>query len=168
VEGIAAPAFLRHDRGLHPGRQRRPSLADAQRLGEATRASGSDCHATRRVIHDIRGGGLTILLGSAGILELMPGDESLLRTCADAARDHAKIMRNLLPDLDPDVRAADETAKPHGIGHFVEKWDEVTLRDGTVQVQIRCTFDGTISARCLALQRNPDPSWSALLRAGIR
>lgn len=122
-----------------------------QALGAATGAAGLDDPSTRKALHDIRGGGLTVLLGTAELLALAPGDEKLVRTCVAAARDHAKIMRCLLPDLDPPSRAADEATKAHNIGHFVDKWHGARLRapSGPVVVSVRCDFRGDISARCL-------------------
>ncbi|QJW97051.1 histidine kinase [Frigoriglobus tundricola] len=126
---------------------RGPLLADAGRLG---RALAGDA-AVRKAVHDVRGGGLTVLLGTADLLGLVPGDRDLIRRCVDAARDHAKIMRNLFPDLDPVVRAADEATKAHGIDHFTAKWDGMATRGpaGPVSVGVRCAFAGAISARCL-------------------
>jgi hypothetical protein len=141
------PALEEHIRRVGAG----GLMADAARLGDATRAAGLEDAAVRRVAHDVRGGGLTVLLGTADLLDLVPGDAGLVRACVDSARDHAKIMRNLLPDIDPAVRAADEAAKAHGIGHFVAKWDGTTVpRDGAaVTVRVKCSFVGDITARCL-------------------
>lgn len=126
-------------------------LASAGQLGEATSASGEHDPAVRKAVHDIRGGGLTVLLGTADLLDLLPGDRGVVRKCVDAARDHAKIMRNLLPDIDPAVRAADEATKAHGIEHFTSKWEGMATRGptGPVSVSVRCSFAGAISARCL-------------------
>jgi signal transduction histidine kinase len=124
-------------------------LAEAQRLGVATREAGREDPAVRKAVHDIRGGGLTMLLGAAGVMDLVGAD--LIPQCIDAARDHAKIMRNLLPDIDQPVRAADEAEKPHGISHFVEKWQGVTVprEGGPVSIRVHCSYGGDISARCL-------------------
>ena len=121
-------------------------LADVQRLGQ----DAADT-AVRRATHDIRGGGLTVLLGTADLLASLPGDRDLIRSCVAAARDHAKIMRNLVPDLDPAARAADEAAKAHGIDHFTTKWAGATVHGpaGPVTVSLHCSFTGAISARCL-------------------
>ncbi|MDY3550957.1 ATP-binding protein [Gemmata sp. JC717] len=126
-------------------------LAEAGRLGESTLAAGAADPAIRKAVHDIRGGGLTVLLGTADLLDLMPGNRGVVRKCVDAARDHAKIMRNLLPDIDPVVREADEATKAHGIDHFTSKWEGMATRgpNGPVQVSVRSSFTGTISARCL-------------------
>jgi hypothetical protein len=126
-------------------------LHSAQALGRATQEAGSDGPDSRKALHDIRGGGLTVLLGTAELLSMLPADEGLARTCVAAARDHAKIMRCLLPDLDPPGRAADEGTKAHAISHFTDKWHGASLRGplGPVTVAVHCEFQGNISARCL-------------------
>ncbi len=126
-------------------------IPDAQHLGAATRAAGGEDAAVRKAVHDIRGGGLAVLVGSAGLLDLQPGDAGVIRSCLEAARDHAKIMRNLLPDIDPAVREADEAAKAHDVGHFAAKWDGMAVRRGedTVTIAVHCSFAGAISGRCL-------------------
>ncbi|WP_040891012.1 ATP-binding protein [Zavarzinella formosa] len=126
-------------------------LADALQLGRKTTAAGLEDEAIRKATHDIRSGGLTVLMGVAQMLAVSPGDEDLVRMAVDAARDHAKIMRNLLPDIDPAARADDEKAKAHGIAHFADKWSGCAVRQGEREavVEVRNTFGGDISARCL-------------------
>lgn len=129
-----------------------PKLLDqVHRLGEATRLTGNFTPTVRKAVHDIRGGGLTMFLGMAELLGMSPGNREMIRRCVDAARDHAKIMRNLLPDIDPVVRAADEATKAHWIDHFTSKWDNMAAQGptGPVNVSVKCTFEGAISARCL-------------------
>ena len=124
---------------------------EAQALGLATREEGLDGPDVRKALHDIRGGGLTVLLGTAELLALQPSSEGLARTCAAAARDHAKIMRCLLTDLDPPARSADQATKSHAIGHFVGKWDGAHVQGpaGPVTISVSCGFRGAVSARCL-------------------
>ncbi|VTS00638.1 Uncharacterized protein OS=Crocosphaera watsonii WH 0005 GN=CWATWH0005_3458 PE=4 SV=1 [Gemmata massiliana] len=141
------PALEAHIRAVGGG----TLLAEAGALGEATYAGGGADPAVRKAAHDIRGGGLTVLLGTADLLDILPGDHGTVLKCVYAARDHAKIMRNLLPDIDPEVRAADEVTKAHGIDHFTSKWDGMATRgpSGPVSVSVRCSFAGAVSARCL-------------------
>lgn len=67
------------------------------------------------------------------------------------ARDHAKMMRNAIPDLDEPVRMADESAKIHGIDDFVEKLNTTVIKiaEKTATVSVLNTFQGNISNRCL-------------------
>ncbi|VTT99652.1 Uncharacterized protein OS=Crocosphaera watsonii WH 0005 GN=CWATWH0005_3458 PE=4 SV=1 [Gemmataceae bacterium] len=123
-------------------------MSAASALGEATRSAGRATPEVYKALHDVRGGGLTVFLGAAELLVDAPGDFGLLRMAADAARDHAKIMRNLLPEIDPAGRAADEAAKPHGIDHFITKWDGARVGPAAT-VSVRCVFAGDVSARCL-------------------
>jgi hypothetical protein len=126
-------------------------IADISQLGEAIRRDEPDYPAARKAMHDIRGGGLCVLLATAGLLDIVPEKHLLIRKCVEAARDHAKIMRNLLPDIDPENRLLDEANKAHGIEHFTTKWAGMTTRgpSGPVRVAVHCDFAGAISARCL-------------------
>ena len=125
-------------------------LAAAQRLGDATVARGAR-NLIRKVVHDVRGGGLTVLIGTAKMVRMGYRDVNGVKTCASLARDHAKIMRNALTDIDTPVRDAEEAANPHGIGHFIDKWTDthIQVEDRAVHVSLRCDFTGNISARCL-------------------
>lgn len=126
-------------------------VAAAQSLGTATAARGGMPPAMRKVIHDIRGGGLSLLIGTAAMVDHLAGDDPLLRACVLTARDHAKIMRSLLADIDPEVRAADEATRTHDVHGFVTKWDQSALRvqGKPVLVSVRCLYDGSVTARCL-------------------
>lgn len=104
-----------------------------------------------KLLHDIRGGGLAALLGTAELLALGEEGTDLVRSCYAAARDHAKIMRSGLPELDPATYAADEAARVHGIDAVVSGWDGrvVNQPGGPVEVRVRCAYSGPITARCL-------------------
>ncbi len=112
--------------------------------GEAERALG-------KVLHDLRGGALMPLQLYAQMAE-WDADPIHLRTAAFLARDQAKIMRNALPDLDPEVRRADETEKPHYIQAVVDKWDGFRFeREGHEpgHVRVTCTYGGLLASCCL-------------------
>jgi hypothetical protein len=127
-----------------------PFVRSAQRLGEATVRAGAGPLA-RKVIHDVRGGGLTALVGTSGLLALGLPDPELLVTCGRLARDHCKIMRGALTDLDPPRRAYDERLNRHGVEEFVRTWDNVTVCEygREVAVAVTCAFDGGVAASCL-------------------
>ena len=75
-----------------------------------------------------------------------------LRGAAYLARDQAKIMRNILPDLDPEVRSADEAEKPHLIEAVVEKWDQFQFESTTKEpghVSVSCDYQGLLASCCL-------------------
>lgn len=118
-------------------------------LGEAT-AGGGDAARRSRVLHDVRGGALT-----AAILQVVMADgrppRDGLRSLVHLCRDHAKIMRNALVDLDSTVRAADEAEKAHGIRDIVDKWSGSLhrVRDRAARVAVHSEYAGGISSCCL-------------------
>jgi len=67
------------------------------------------------------------------------------------ARDHLKVMRANIVDLDPVTRAHDEAEKRHSIDLLLEKWKEVTYwAYGTkVSVSFENFFTGYVAERCL-------------------
>ena len=134
VGAVAAAAFVR----------------TAQALGEATARTAAS-PLVRKVLHDIRGGGLTALVGTAGLLAFGPPDPDLLLTCGRLARDHCKIVRSALPDLDPPRRANDERLNYHGVEKFVATWDGATVREygRAVTVAVSCAYRGGVAASCL-------------------
>lgn len=123
-----------------------------QAIGSATYAAGEPSPLLRKVAHDVRGGALSVLVGLATFLKLYPQlDEETIRQAITMARDHAKLMRNAIEDIDPMVRAADESTKIHPISDFVNKWRNLNfdIAGKSVLVQVNCTFEGNITSRCL-------------------
>lgn len=129
----------------------RDFLSAAQAIGSSTYMTEMPNPMVRKVIHDIRGGGLTALIGYAQLLSRLERDDDIVRKAVFLARDHAKMMRNALPDLDIPFREADESNKLHHIREFVDKWDQFVFDINQKKVQIRaCSdFDGYITNRCL-------------------
>jgi predicted DNA-binding transcriptional regulator YafY/signal transduction histidine kinase len=121
------------------------SALRAAMIAEETRA------LVRKTYHDVRGGSLTSL---AGYLELALDGEAMpedIARIALLARDHLKIMRNAIPDLDPAAHAADLDPKGHSVDLLREKWTAVTHHvDGkAAHVIIDCDFTGSVSSRCM-------------------
>lgn len=131
-----------------------PLRAAAQDLGRDTMArvgDGAAALALGKVLHDLRGGALMSLQLYAHMAE-WDTDPAHLRAAAYLARDQAKMMRNGLPDLDPQVRSADESEMPHFMQTVVEKWDGfrfegVDRQPG--QVDVSCEYDGLLASCCL-------------------
>lgn len=125
-------------------------LNEAQQIGVYTQDRPPE---VAKAIHDIRGGGLTSLTGYAQLIPRLQGmnDERYIRQAVFLARDHAKMMRNVLPELDPIFREADEGVKLHHIDEFVAKWRGFVfqLADRKVQVVAASDFEGFITNRCL-------------------
>ncbi len=127
-------------------------LNSMRSIGAATAALGETSSQLRKIIHDIRGGALVVLVGYARLAEA--GAEFRLddlKTAVLNARDHAKLMRNAIDDIDPIVREADEGLKIHYIDDFVNKWNRVNFNIGekTVAIKVSSSFEGSITNRCL-------------------
>lgn len=133
---------------------RAPFADSAKAMGHDTMATCHDearRHALGKVLHDLRGGALTPLQLYARMAE-WDTDPLHLRSAAFLARDQAKIMRNILPDLDPEVRRADEAEKPHFMQTVVEKWDGFQFERGALppgHVRVACGYDGLLASCCL-------------------
>lgn len=126
-------------------------INNIQLVGEATRQRSGINDLMRSVIHDIRGGGVSGFLGFIQLLQDNPDKEVYLRKAVFLARDHAKMMRNALPDLDPQRREEDESESAHFIDDFIAKLSRFHGRmyGRDVNVEIHCEFKGAISNRCL-------------------
>lgn len=112
---------------------------------------GEVSHTLGKVLHDLRGGALAPLQLYARMCE-WDNDPLYLRNATFLARDQAKIMRNILPDLDPEVRSADEAEKPHFIQAVVDKWDHFRFeRAGMAAglVDVGCSYSGLLASCCL-------------------
>jgi signal transduction histidine kinase len=105
----------------------------------------------RKAYHDVRGGSLLALLMHLDLLLQGLGQAEDVARIAILARDHLKIMRNAVPDLDPGTYAADLQAKAHPVALLREKWSSVRYRFGgrEIDVDLDCAFDGTIAACCM-------------------
>jgi hypothetical protein len=131
-----------------------PLREAAQDLGRDTMTLPRDSdanHALSKVLHDLRGGALMSLQLYAHMAE-WDTDPANLKGAAYLARDQAKIMRNALPDLDPEVRSADEAEKPHFMQDVVEKWNGFRFEGADQQpgqVDASCEYDGLLASCCL-------------------
>lgn len=123
----------------------------ARLVREAAALTGTPDPAVRKLLHDVRGGGLALLVGAAELARMGADDPPLVRGAAVAARDHAKIMRSGFPDLDPARYAADEADRVHYADGLVAGWDGLAVRRGdrAVGVEVRCRYAGPITSRCL-------------------
>lgn len=126
-------------------------LTSVQAIGTATQNIGRASEEIRHALHDLRGGALTALTGYARLLPMLSDNVEVLRQAVYLARDHAKMIRNIVPDLDPAVREADEGTKLHRIDEFVQKWDgfKFELPDKNVTVVAETHFAGYVTSRCL-------------------
>lgn len=122
-------------------------IKDIRRLGQTTYAL-HDTQVLRETIHDIRGGALTLL--SLYIPQLQRGepDPAVLLRLFFLSRDHLKIMRNAIPDLDRERYQRDIEGQSHSVQLLVEKW-QIESPVEHPEVTIDCRFDGHISETCV-------------------
>ncbi|WP_322512773.1 ATP-binding protein [Chloroflexus sp.] len=104
-----------------------------------------------QVIHDIRGGSLQALALQLQLLEydqIRPADIERIYLLT---RDHLKIMRNCVPDLDPVRTARDIELRAHGVDLLLEKWQRADYRlpDGTAQIMVDARYNGVVADRCV-------------------
>lgn len=123
---------------------------EASALGTESRAARPEDTRLAQALHDIRGGGLTPALLAAMLLA-DDDDPALLHEVVTLCRDHAKMMRNAVRDLDPSGRSRDEVERPHRVEGLVRTWNGRTHRvDGVaVRVQAESRWDGAFSSCCL-------------------
>ncbi len=126
-------------------------LMAARAIGVATITLDNPPPELRKACHDLNGGALSALAGYSKLISRLPEDDNLVRKAVFLARDHAKMMRNILPDLDVAIRAADESLKLHSISEFVDKWHELEVEIGSKRVKVlaQSGFECYITNRCL-------------------
>lgn len=105
----------------------------------------------RKALHDIRGGSLVALFMH---LELFLLDEAYAEEAVRVfilTRDHLKIMRNAVFDIDPIALQQDSLPLAHGVHLIEEKWKDTYYHFSgrTIQVLLECYFKGDVSECCM-------------------
>ncbi|MEZ4452474.1 MAG: hypothetical protein R3B09_23625 [Nannocystaceae bacterium] len=134
-------------RHILPELRDRRFLLTLRDLGAATYALGTPPKEVRAVLHDIRGGALLALIGHAAAEARGDAVSDAERTTVILrARDHARLMRNTVSDLDPVLRDIDAGVKTHTMLDFIAKWDQSIYRAGerAVTIQTDCGYDGFV------------------------
>ena len=126
-------------------------FSNVQSIGDSTRSLTDKHSIVRRVIHDVRGGALVPLMGYAQMLKEGLIDTVDIKMLVFLARDHAKMMRNAIEDIDTYTRNIDEAASLHTIDDLREKWLNLDIKMGErhIDIDLDCRFDGSISNCCL-------------------
>ncbi len=124
-------------------------MGQVRNLGRASQQTDLSPRMAKTV-HDIRGGGLTPLLGLLQLLSF-PQAAVALEPVYFLARDHLKIMRNALLGLDDAKRTEDLQPKLHSTDFIVEKWKGATLHHGgrETRLQVECPRRANISECCV-------------------
>jgi K+-sensing histidine kinase KdpD len=105
--------------------------------------------ATRKVAHDLRGGALAGLMLQLDLVYML--NTEIERTDVlnifNLTRDHLKIMRNCIHDLDPEKRQLDLTVNEHSTSLLEEKWGNYKFEGKTIQYVSRAHWK--IASCCL-------------------
>ena len=123
-------------------------FADAHQLGADLPRDDLEC---RKAIHDVRGGSLAAVLTHLDLIhERIAGPVDAERVHL-LLRDHLKMMRNALFDLDPERYSADLLDRHHGMELLREKWTKTQYPVGgqSITVQLESAFHGVVSERCM-------------------
>jgi glutathione S-transferase len=118
-----------------------------RRLGANHRESDHLAEA----LHDIRGGAMTALFVQLSRLGRVPYREEIARALAIYTRDHMKMIRNVVRDLDPAARARDLALLPHSLGDLARALREFTgvVGEEPVVVDLVCTVEGVVAESCV-------------------
>ncbi len=145
----------------------RPSSAGSPESGEALaaflgrydladlisqiRTLGTHDERLASSIHDIRGGALTTLFVQLARAGRGPYRAELARAIHLGTRDHMKMMRNVVRDLDAFARERDLSLIPHSLGDLVNAICEFTgtVGDECVVVKVDARAEGTIAESCV-------------------
>jgi signal transduction histidine kinase len=103
----------------------------------------------RQIFHDMRGSALSVAAGRVDLAMLKgnESEESDLYSIFYAIRDHLKILRNCVVDLDPERRERDIQRNNHSAALLREKWQEYISPELTIEYI--ADYDGDISSCCL-------------------
>jgi len=120
------------------------------RLGTALVADDTPIDL-RKVYHDVRGGGLPALLMHIELVVEGEADSQDLERIFVLCRDQLKIIRNAIPELDPEGYADDLEPREHGTDLLLAKWstERYRMHDTEVTLDLRCDFQGSVSERCM-------------------
>ncbi len=104
-----------------------------------------------RTIHDVRGGGLTSLIGHLDLILHRDNSVDARRVLFPLVRDHLKIMRNSVADLDPEGRQRDQLHKAHTVDELLDAWRHASFgsAEKAIEIKVRCEFRGIVSESCL-------------------
>ena len=116
---------------------RDPAWREAMAAARALRGAGpgtADDAAQKRmltqVLHDVRGGALAALALTLDLIGIRSASTADIVRTFYLTRDHLKIMRNALADVDVEARDRDRAYRDHGTRLLFEKWTSVLKTSG--------------------------------------
>ncbi len=127
---------------------------DLEDLLVRVRGLGGDRDSDARLAaayHDIRGGALTAILIHFSRLSRGLAREGTRRALLLGIRDHRKMMRNVLADLDPDARARDLAFLPHSLEDLASALRGYTgeVRGAPVRVKVQSDLHAVVAESCV-------------------
>lgn len=125
-------------------------VREIQQLGEASSGDTYD-DTLGKVIHDTRGGGFQALSIMLQFIEFGIAQIDDIHRLFFLTRDHLKIMRNAVVDIDEAGYERDRSDNLHNVNLLTEKWQRVVhkVRGREATVMVDCHFEGNVSERCL-------------------
>jgi len=105
----------------------------------------------QRALHDLRGGAACALVYAVDLFALDPDRIEGIESLFFLIRDHLKIMRNCVAELDPERFEADASPLDQGAPLLAEKWSgaEVNTGQGPVRIEFTSAYHGILCASCL-------------------
>lgn len=106
---------------------------------------------TAKAFHDVRSGSLTAIALVLDLFRLGMAKDQHIDRLYLLCRDHLKIMRNCVIDLDLDGFEHDLTVSPHSVELLREKWGSVhySIPGATATVDFESEFEGVVSSCCM-------------------
>jgi len=106
---------------------------------------------TAKAYHDIRSGCLTAITLILDLFRLNRAGPEHIDRLYMLCRDHLKIIRNCVFDLDQEGLERDLQAIPHGVDLLEEKWAgaSYSIDSGTAEVDFNTDFTGVVSSCCM-------------------
>lgn len=122
------------------------------RLGHAA-APEESSESFNRIIHDLRGGAFQALFFQFQLFETAPEEARGIDNLYFLVRDHLKIMRHCVQDIDLERLKLDSLMRPHDTQLLVEKWAQADFHaiKRPVHVDLTCLYAGTLCESCLEL-----------------
>jgi signal transduction histidine kinase len=129
----------------------RAAIMAARALAYPKNGAG-DISLQRQALHDVRGGALAALALTLDLIAITDTSTADVVRAFYLTRDHLKIMRNALEDVDTEARERDRASRDHGAGLLFEKWSSAVHRlpgDRSARIEVHSTYRGPVSRRCL-------------------
>ena len=129
-----------------------PLIDQVREFGRASHQQNTG-ELLAKTVHDLRGGALSALLGRLQMLPYLPHDSAQLNQLFVLTRDHLKIMRNAIVDLDAERREADRKPKAHAMRLMLDKWQNAVIgpkrQERPIEMHIDCRYEGALTECCL-------------------